>query len=150
MVMLMMIMMMMITMMMKTTPKEMMMTLVYLCVLGVKPIPGTHKNWKMKRLQSKPLKGLEKESTKTAEQMMNAAALNKKRKLWNLFVVSNSVQDQSNLNIHFVGTSRSVKFEYTLCWHFKISQIWIYTLLALQDQSNLNIHFIGTCFLWIP
>ncbi|KAL4227293.1 hypothetical protein ACF0H5_012739 [Mactra antiquata] len=47
-------------------------------ITGVKPVPGTFKTWKVRRLQSKPLKGLEKESTKTAEQMMHAAALNKK------------------------------------------------------------------------
>jgi hypothetical protein len=41
-------------------------------------VPGTHKQWKVRRLQSKPPKGLEKENTKTAEQMMQAAALNKK------------------------------------------------------------------------
>ncbi|XP_052791484.1 protein FAM227B-like isoform X2 [Mya arenaria] len=44
---------------------------------GVKPVPGTFKSWKMRRLQSKPLKGMEKENSKTAEQMMQAAALNK-------------------------------------------------------------------------
>ncbi|XP_053405704.1 protein FAM227B-like isoform X2 [Mercenaria mercenaria] len=44
---------------------------------GVKPVPGSHKSWKVRRLQSKPPKGLEKENTKTAEQMMHAAALNK-------------------------------------------------------------------------
>lgn len=47
---------------------------------GTKPVPGTWKNWKVKRLQSKPLKRLEKEASQTAEQMMHAAALNKECK----------------------------------------------------------------------
>lgn len=44
---------------------------------GTKPVPGTWKNWKVKRLQSKPPKRLEKEASQTAEQMMHAAALNR-------------------------------------------------------------------------
>ncbi|KAH3828250.1 hypothetical protein DPMN_130203 [Dreissena polymorpha] len=44
---------------------------------GVKPVPGTFKGWSLRRLQSKPSKGLEKEQSRTAEQMMQAAALNK-------------------------------------------------------------------------
>ena len=47
---------------------------------GTKPVPGTWKNWKMKRLQSKPPKRLEKEASQTAEQMMHAAALNRECK----------------------------------------------------------------------
>lgn len=55
---------------------------------GTKPVPGTWKNWKVKRLQSKPPKRLEKEASQTAEQMMHAAALNRELVSYSLDIES--------------------------------------------------------------
>ncbi|KAL3866977.1 hypothetical protein ACJMK2_044220 [Sinanodonta woodiana] len=46
-------------------------------ISGLKPVPGTYKYWRIKRLQAKAPRGQEKEASKTVEQMMHAAALHK-------------------------------------------------------------------------
>jgi hypothetical protein len=43
---------------------------------GVHPVPGTWRQWKLKRLKAKPLRRADKDSSKAAEQMMQSALMN--------------------------------------------------------------------------
>ena len=74
---------------------------------GTKPVPGTWKNWKVKRLQSKPLKRMEKEASQTAEQMMHAAALNRECKsskyCWIVTLILISVNIVLNLTLSYMN-----------------------------------------------